>query len=199
MQKWFAIPGKARTVIQAPRSPSSSPSEKARRLGAWSSWPSADPPVVSPTEIGGEWGLQSGNNQHFNSASSASAGPTTDAVEPAPNALLTRNSFWPHVRDLTRYLRLGLNSACSSGEPQETTQSSQSQDIERRRRLKDSAAIAEGIEQDLSNAFIDQALAEAAHGESASLEGSRDNSGRPGGTDCTSWGCVPGTGDSAFS
>ena len=117
-------------------------------------------------------------------------------VEPVPNASLTRNSFWPRVRDLTRYLGLGLNSACSSGEHQETVQGSQSQDIARRH-LKDTAAVAEGIEQDLSNGFIDLALVEAAHGESASLEGSRDNSSCPGGTNCTSWECVPSTGDSA--
>ena len=86
---------------------------------------------------------------------------------------------------------MGLHSACSSSEPRETPQSLQSQDIERRRR------IAEGIEQDPSNAFIEQAVAAAASGELANLEGDRHNPSRPGGTDCTSWECVPSANEGA--
>ena len=90
-----------------------------------------------------------------------------------------------------------MHSACSSSEPRETPQSVQSQDSERRRRLKDTATIAEGIEQDLSNAVIEQAVAEAASGELANLEGDRHKPSCPGGTDCTSWECVPSTNEGA--
>ena len=114
MQKWFGFPGKRTTITRAVRSPSTLPSEKARRSGAWSSWPPAHPPVVDPEEIhrspnagSGECGLQSGNTKlNFNFASSASASQAADMVEPAPNAQSARSSFWPRVRDMTRYLGL---------------------------------------------------------------------------------------------
>ena len=91
MRKWFTFPGKTRTIIQASvRSPSTSPSEKTRRSGAWSSWPPTNASVVgsseilrSPTAGSGEWESQPSNNENF--ASRSRAGPTSGVVAPAPN------------------------------------------------------------------------------------------------------------------
>ena len=59
--------------------------------------------------------------------------------------------------------------------------------------MKARAAIAEGLEQDLSHAFPDEAIAELSSVQFAPIpvEIGSSNPDRPGGTDCASWESVP--------
>ena len=59
--------------------------------------------------------------------------------------------------------------------------------------MKARAAIAEGLEQDLSQAFLNEAIAElsSAQFEPISAEIGSSNPDRPGGTDCAGWESVP--------
>ena len=94
---------------------------------------------------------------------------------------------------MTRYIGLGLSSACSPQEQVLPVDNEPPLDAVTRGQLKARAAIAERLEQDLSQAFLDEAIAElsSAQFEPISVEIGSSNPDRPGGTDCASWESVP--------
>ena len=67
--------------------------------------------------------------------------------------------------------------------------------------LKARAAVVEGLEQDLRQAFLDEAIAELSSAQFAPalVEADSSNPDRPGGTDCASWERVPSASDKGAS